>query len=189
MLYGFYIRRFWTSYQIECTWMIGKPKVEVSKGISVLKIVSLYFFLLIVSMGLHRNDDKKRKLGSSKKLSILKDRLLHKIVLKIASMRLHNNNVETLIPKFFGKLSIERSILKKNYLKTVSMPVHRDVNQKKLNNICTSFFLKDCFHLKLFWISYQREYTEVIVKKETWTFKKIYSIMEDCLSIKLCWRS
>ena len=64
-------------------------------------------------MGLHRNDDKKWKLGSSKKLSILKDRLLHKIVLKIASMRLHNNNVETLIPKFFGKLSIERSILKK----------------------------------------------------------------------------
>ena len=36
----------------------------------------------------------------------------------------------------------------------------------------TLFFMKDCFHLKLFWISYQREYTEVIVKKETWTLKK-----------------
>ena len=53
---------------------------------------------------------KKWKLGSFKKLSILEESFLPKIVLKIASMRLDHNNVEILRPKFFGKLSIERSI-------------------------------------------------------------------------------
>ena len=64
-------------------------------------------------MGVHRNDEKKWKLGSFEKISILKDRLLQKIVLKIASMRLHNKFAEILRPKFFGRLSVERSILKK----------------------------------------------------------------------------
>ena len=32
--------------------------------------------------------------------------------------------------------------------------------------------MKDCFHLKLFWISSQKEYTEAIVKKQLELSKK-----------------
>ena len=49
---------------------------------------------------------------------------------------------------------------------------------KKLKTIRSTFFMKDICHLKLFWISYQKEYTGVIVKKESWTFKKNYFIMK-----------
>ena len=140
-------------------------------------------------MGVHRNDEKKWKLGSFEKFSKMKDCFLQKIVLKIVSMRLHNNNAEILRPKFFGRLSVERSILKKKLSEDGINAGKQRCQSKKVNNINNTFFMKDRFHLKLLWISYQREYTGVIVKKETSTFKKIYFIMKDCLSTKLSWRS
>ena len=81
------------------------------------------------------------------------------------------------------------SFLRRLILKIVSMRVNRDVNQKKWIILSLLFFMKDCFHLKVFRISYQKEYTGVIVKKETWTFKKNYFIMKYRLSTKLSWRS
>ena len=57
--------------------------------------------------------------------------LSHKNFLEIASVGVHNDNVELLKSNFFQKLSIERSILQKVSLKTVSLRVNRDVSQKK----------------------------------------------------------
>ena len=70
-----------------------------------------------------------------------------KIFLEIASIGVHNDNVELLKSNLFQKLSIERSILQKLSVKTVSMRKNMDVNQKKWR-IKKHFFNERLFSFK-----------------------------------------
>ena len=122
--YVFNIRIFWTSYQNECTGMIGKSIVEVSKIISLLKVVSSYFFSVYRINGTTQVRWQKNLKGI--KEFFLEGLFLRRVILKIVTMRVHSSNVEKNSIFFVKMFRIASWNIHNKNLKIASVIVYRN---------------------------------------------------------------
>ena len=90
---------------------------------------------------------------------------------------------------FFKIFQLKDQFYKNFYLKTVSMRVNRDVNQKKWKLLKTLFFNEGLFSFKCFLNIVSKGIDWSDSQKATWTLKKTYFIMKDRLSTNISWRS